>query len=267
MKRILIFVFFVIFFIIFSSQSYYNLNCVIKFSNEQIYFIGKPIVIKFEIINKSFSNYFIQIANDISYNFSFIVISSDGEQVDYKDEFILKKKSIDKVFTKEIMLAPNESYAVEMDINEWFNLTKEGVYFIQGVFYPYIDSGERIVTQNILKLNSRQRKDWDEFFLYIDFDKFIMNYPSFRDKYKYASENARINLIEEFKKYIISTFYNDLLYFEIRKTLIEFENAKVDVYLEFSYKNYIEKYQAQYHLSLKDQIWLIKGYEITPVRK
>jgi len=94
-----------------------------------------------------------------------------------------------------------------------------------------------------------------------------MNYPSFRDKYKYASENARINLIEEFKKYIISTFYNDLLYFEIRKTLIEFENAKVDVYLEFSYKNYIEKYQAQYHLSLKDQIWLIKGYEITPVRK
>ncbi|MCX8058603.1 MAG: hypothetical protein N3A58_04220 [Spirochaetes bacterium] len=293
-------------FFIFSSQAYFNLICVIKFSNEQIYYLGKPIVLKIEIINKSYNNYFLQIANDISYNFNFIIISSDGEQIEYKEDYILKKRSIDKVFTKEIMLSPNEAYSVEIDVNQWFDFKKEGMYFIQGVFYPYIDSNERIISQNILKLNlkpklegetqivkkvfqteverlklkeippykilelhlkARQRRDWNEFFLYIDFDSFIMNYPSYRDKYKYASESSRLNIIEDFKNYLISTFYNDLLYFEIRKVLIEIDRCKIDTYLEFSYKNYIEKYQAEYYLRLKDQIWLIIGYEITPVRK
>lgn len=306
MRKIIFAIILFSFFFILSSQSYFNLSLIVKFSNETVYFLGKPIIIKVEVTNRSYNNYFFQIANDISYNFNFIIISSDGEQLDYKEEYILRRRSIDKIFTKEIMLSPNESYSIEIDINEWFDFKKDGSYFIQAIFYPYIDSSERIISQNVLKLNlkprvegesqavkkvfqtevertklkdippykivelhlkARQRREWNEFFLYIDFDSFIMNYPSYRDKYKYASESSRINIIEDFKNYLISTFYNDLLYFEIRRVLIEFDKCKIDVYLEFSYKSFIEKYQAEYYLRLKDQTWLITGYEITPVRK
>lgn len=116
-----------------------------------------------------------------------------------------------------------------------------------------------------MALEARQKRDWDLYFATFDYDKIMPSYNKYKTKYLYASEKQRLQLIEEFKKDMISQFYNDLVYFEIKRIVIEKDKSTVEVYLEYKYKNYIEKFECEYYLNLKNQVWLITGYILTPI--
>ena len=116
-----------------------SLSASIKFADEEIYFIGRPIIIKFEVYNYSSSNYFIEIADDVSFNFDFKIFSDKGETIDYSKDYIIAKKNREKIFTKSILLAPGQSFAVEINISQWFDFKESGEFFIQGIFYPSVD--------------------------------------------------------------------------------------------------------------------------------
>lgn len=283
-----------------------NVKCFIKFRSETIYFIGQPIVIKFEIYNNTKDDFFIELSDDEFYNFDFKIFSEKGDRVEYSKQYIIAKRNREKVFTRTILLNPGQSFSVEVDISQWFDFQKATTYYIQGIFYPSLTLNEPIITQNILKLDlnpelttqkeeelqkevvtrekktidlkglppykvlelalqARQKRDWDTYFATFDYDKIMPTYNKYKTRYLYASEKDRLQLIEEFKKDMISQFYNDLVYFEIKKIVIEKDEATVEVYLEYKYKNYIEKFEGEYYLNLKNQIWLITGYTITPV--
>ncbi len=301
-KKIIITTIFISLFLISAADS---LNCIIKFSNEHIYHIGNDININFEIKNNNKENVFLEIADDISYNFDFIIYTEQGDQVNYSKDFLIQKKTKDKIFTKSILLSPNQSFSVMINISNWFNFENAGTYFIQGIFYPSLEKNNRIQSENILKLElnpqvdkesdsqnflvkrktnlehykdippytviemylkARQERDWDTYFSFYDFDKIIPQYQKYKNRYRYASEKERLSIIENFKNEQINKFYNDLVSFNIQKTVIEKGKATVYVNEEFKYKNYFERFSSEYYLELQNQVWLIVGYNFTPIK-
>lgn len=116
-----------------------------------------------------------------------------------------------------------------------------------------------------MALKARIEHNWDLYFSLFDFDSYIIQYSKYRDNYLYSSEQDRLKIIEDFKKERISEFYNDLIYFEIKKSVIEKDKAIIYVYLEFKYKNIIEKFEGEFYLVLKNQVWLISGYILVPI--
>lgn len=116
-----------------------------------------------------------------------------------------------------------------------------------------------------MALKARIERNWDLYFAFFDFDTYIIQYSKYKNIYLYASEQERLKIIEDFKKERISEFYNDLLHFEIRKSVIEKDKAIIYVYLEFKYKTTIEKFEGEFYLILKNQTWLISGYILVPI--
>jgi len=147
-------------------------------------------------------------------------------------------------------------------------------------FFPSATTAEKYVEakkvqQNIrdlppykiveMALQARIDRNWDLYFSFFDFDSYIIQYTKYKTKYLYASEQDRLKIIEDFKKERISEFYNDLIHYEIKKTVIEKDKAVVNVYLEFKYKDIIERYDSEFYLVLKNQTWLIYGYILVPI--
>ena len=289
-----------------SNPNNNNIEVFLKFENEEIYFLNSPILIKIEITNKSPNNYFFEVAENLIFTVDFKVFTSYAEQVPYSKYYILSKATKEKVYTRTLMLTPNQSISYTVDISQWFEFKEGGIYFIQGLFYPSIERDQVFLTKNILnlelnppksffpsektakeyvqaKITQQNLKDlppykivemalkaridhnWDLYFTFFDFDSYIIQYSKYRDIYLYASEQDRLKIIEDFKKERISEFYNDLIHFEIKKSIIEKDKAIIYVYLEFKYKNIIEKFDGEFYLILKNQVWLISGYILVPI--
>ncbi len=308
-KKILIMVLIFNLFILFVSMDNNNLSSIevfLKFENEEIYFLGSPILIKIEITNKSPNNYFFEVAENLMFTVDFKVFTSYAEQVEYSKYYILAKATKEKVYTRPVILSPFQSLSYTVDISQWFDFKESGYYLIQGLFYPSIERDQVMLTKNVLKLElnppkslfpseataaqyvqakktqqnlkdlppykivemalkARIEHNWDLYFTFFDFDSYIIQFSKYKNIYLYASEKDRLKIIEDFKKERIAEFYNDLIHFEIKKSIIEKDKAIIYVYLEFKYKNIIEKFEGEFYLILKNQVWLISGYILVPV--
>ncbi len=304
---LLIFIFSIFILFSFSSEDINNMiDLYLRFENEEIYFVGSPILVRIEITNKSPNNYFLEIAENLMFSIDFKVFTSYAEQVPYSKYYILAKATKEKVFTRSILLSPFQSMSYTVDISQWFDFKQSGIYFIQGLFYTSIERDQVILTKNILKLelnpaksffpsekqaseyveakkiqknlkdlppykivemalNARIEHNWELYFSLFDFDSYIIQFSKYRDIYTYASEKERLKIIEDFKKERIEEFYNELIHYEIKKSIIEKDKAVINVYLEFNYKNIIEKFEGEFYLVLKNQIWLISGYILVPI--
>lgn len=282
------------------------IDVFLRFENEEIYFLNSPILVKIEITNKSVNNYFFEVAENLIFTVDFKVYNSYAEQVPYSKFYILSKATKEKVYTRTMLLTPNQSISYTVDISQWFEFKEGGNYYIQGLFYPSIERDQVFLTKNILKLELNPPKNlfpseetakqnveakkiqqnlkdippykivemalkaridhnWDLYFTFFDFDSYIIQYSKYKNIYLYASEQERLKIIEDFKKERISEFYNDLVHYEIKKSIIEKDKAIIYVYLEFKYKNIIEKFEGEFYLILKNQVWLISGYILVPI--
>ncbi len=282
------------------------IDVFLRFENEEIYFLNSPILVKIEITNKSVNNYFFEVAENLIFTVDFKVYNSYAEQVPYSKFYILSKATKEKVYTRTMLLTPNQSISYTVDISQWFEFKEGGNYYIQGLFYPSIERDQVFLTKNILKLELNPPKNlfpseetakqyveakkiqqnlkdippykivemalkaridhnWDLYFTFFDFDSYIIQYSKYKNIYLYASEQERLKIIEDFKKERISEFYNDLIHYEIKKSIIEKDKAIIYVYLEFKYKNIIEKFEGEFYLILKNQVWLISGYILVPI--
>ncbi|HPC38085.1 MAG TPA: hypothetical protein PLF21_02110 [Exilispira sp.] len=282
------------------------IDVFLRFENEEIYFLNSPILVKIEITNKSVNNYFFEVAENLIFTVDFKVYNSYAEQVPYSKFYILSKATKEKVYTRTMLLTPNQSISYTVDISQWFEFKEGGNYYIQGLFYPSIERDQVFLTKNILKLELNPPKNlfpseetakqyveakkiqqnlkdippykivemalkaridhnWDLYFTFFDFDSYIIQYSKYKNIYLYASEQERLKIIEDFKKERISEFYNDLIHYEIKKSIIEKDKAIIYAYLEFKYKNIIEKFEGEFYLILKNQVWLISGYILVPI--
>lgn len=200
--------------------------------------------------------------------------------------------------SKEIALAPGESFSYRLFLNEKYRLTPGKKYSVIGYFYPNateskknlllggnesegknvflrtdnsisffyekrriekIESGIPNISSEsggispeetvFLFLGAEMKKNWGNYFKWIDFSDFILAYDSFSSEYIEANPRDRDSVVEEFKKYLITLPSGKLKSFKIigvdSKNSME---ARVRVYAERSEERIPTRYEYEYNL-------------------
>jgi len=124
-------------------------------------------------------------------------------------------------------------------------------------------------------LEALQKEDYEKYFLYIKFDKYIMLFSNARQRYIDAKDINKPAVIEELKQYLMGkNKLEDIPYsetipadFDINKTVIEKHNAVVTVTETFKYLNLIENKRYTYHLHLYGDKWLLESYSVVNISR
>lgn len=287
-----------------------NIEVLIKFYNKNLYQIGKPIIVEIEVTNLGQYPYTFFNADEKIFTYDFDVRTIENRPVEHSKIYAIRRYQSKAIFYNEITLKQNESYSARINISDWFYFEKPGTYLIRGIFYPklitdvtdtnirssneillelyprFTEEVEKIVKEEKYKklkakplppyevvrylLNSLINKEFDRYFLYINFDRFIMQFENARKKYINAPDEKKPEVIEELKDYIrgknelesipyTQTIPND---YEIEKTIIEKSDAEVQVIETFIIGRLVEKKRYTYYLHKYGDLWLLEGYRV-----
>jgi hypothetical protein len=251
MKKAAIYLFLIFFFCIYIgysqdmtkySDQLSSIDISIKFFNKQIYHIGDPIIVEFNIANTSRDPFLFIASYRKIFTFDFEIYTRTNRPVEHSKEYIIQRRQFQPVMNDEITLKHNEVYGARIDISTWFDLSEPGEYVVRGVFYPNLITApeyrklsgtelylslkppytekvrkeERIEEMKRLEreslppyevvdfnLQSLMEKDFEKYFLYIKMDKFIMQFNNAKKKYLDARDIDKPIVIEIFKQYLM----------------------------------------------------------------
>jgi len=223
------------------SDQFSSIDVSIKYFNKQIYHVGDPIVVEFNVVNTSRDPFLFISSFRKIFTFDFEVYTRTNRTVEHSKEYIIQRRQFQPVMNDEITLKHHEVYGARIDISTWFDLTEPGEYIIRGEFYPNlitdneymffsknelylnlkppyteeIREKERIEEMETLKrkslppyevvdfiLRSLMEKDFEKYFLYIKMEKFIMQFSNAKKQYLEAKDIDKPIVIETFKEYL-----------------------------------------------------------------
>jgi hypothetical protein len=223
------------------SVKYSTIETHIRFFNKQIYYIGNPIVIEFQIINNGIDPFLFITSYNKIFTFDFTISSFENRSVEHSKHYIIRRRQFEPVLNDEITLKQNEVYGVRIDIGEWFDFQEPGEYIIKGLFFPNLitDEEKLIYSENELYLtinppytevvkekerieeikklkaeslppyevvdfllNALTQKDFEKYFLYIKMNKFIEQFDNAKNEYFAARDKDKPRAIEKFKNYL-----------------------------------------------------------------
>ncbi len=297
-----------------NSELTTNIGVSITYHNKRMYFVNRPIIVEFQIVNRGFSPFLFITSYNKMFTFDFEILTPTHQEVAHSREYTVRTTQFEPILNDEITLKHNETYGVRIDVSSWFDLSEPGEYLIKGIFYPQLKTGAdddvRINTENELYLNlnppfeeqvqkameieeikkmkaenlppydvvkfllqALQAHDYDKYFLYIKFDKFIMQFGRAREKYIAAHDIDKPAVIEEFKQYLKGLNrleevpFSEVIPadFDIEKTVIEKRNATVTVIETFKYLQLVEKKRYTYYLHLYGDKWLLESYSVVNI--
>ena len=216
-----------------------NVSVSIRFFDKKIYYPDSEIQLQVRIVNNSINNFSFNSAEIRSFNFNFNVKTLTNISIRESDEYLLRSRTNNPVFYREITLLPGEEYAFITRLDDFVDITESGIYIIQSNFYPefqmgydsgYIESNKLtlsirpsidipeffeqidIETGEILKIISmppdevvkyvieaRQQNSWNKYFLYLDIESLLLNHPDRKHQYNKLSEERQIEMIEKYK--------------------------------------------------------------------
>lgn len=267
--------------------------------------IGQEMNVIFTIKNDGFSREEFYIYDNISKTFFFELKTDKNDDVEYSYEFLIKHEFLNlNIPKRSIVLLPNQSFSVKIDISKIFDISKSGIYYIRGIFSPdgtadkkdgfftdyykitikpprkveeitsQIDQEYKKLQQELYNLppyevvrrmlEAKLRKDAKEFIIYFDFEKLITIFPSFSKRYEEAKTSSeRLKVIEKFKEYLTTYWEDQIIRFNIVRTEIEGDIAKVTSDVEYKLRNTSYKLRYIYQLyKTYDNRWLIYSYEV-----
>lgn len=116
-------------------------------------------------------------------------------------------------------------------------------------------------------LTARQKSQWEQFFLYMNFEQMLSRDPARGRRFKAESETGRFNMIENYKSELtqatidkdISTIPNE---FKIERTSYTETEGTVIVIEKFDYRTFKEIKRFTYYLSTENGIWYINDYTV-----
>jgi hypothetical protein len=122
-------------------------------------------------------------------------------------------------------------------------------------------------------IRALQERDFERYFLYINFERFIQQFNNSRTLYLDAVDRNKPNIIEEFKGYLMGlNNLEDVPFsetipadYEIERTVIEKRDAIVTVVEIFKYLNLVERKRYTYKLHLYDDKWLMDNYSVVNI--
>jgi hypothetical protein len=214
-------------------------------------------------------------------------------------------EAIKDTSSRVIELSQNETFTHTIDLGNIYNIVSEKEYRVKSLFSPDVENQDIIVSYNqltfktikafnetaksgisriskfsspvrelapfevvMLFLKAEKDRNWDNYFKYIDIEKFIKAYPDYVKIYNLASKK---NDVEEKEKIIIE-FVNFLkverndyiVNYEIQN---ELKRSEKNSYVEALVKRFAAGnpvyYKYRYSLERYENLWLITDVEVT----
>jgi hypothetical protein len=297
-----------------TETGYSGTKMFIKFHDKDLYYLNRPIWVEFQLVNQDIHPYLFLAAYKKLFTFDFEVYSRTNRTVEHSREWVIDLHRFEAVLSDEITLKENEVYGVRIDISGWFDFPAPGEYIIRGVFYPglitnpeqkYYSENELLLTlhppyteevmqkerkEEIKKLKAQSLPpyevvdvllkalmagDFEKYFLYLRFDRFIQQFENADKKYRNAHDTEKPLVVEEFKQYLRGDNkleaipYSDAVpaSYEIEETYIKGRDARVTVQETFRYLGLVEDKRYTYHLHLYGDKWFVEKYDVVNISK
>ena len=279
----------------------------IRLYNQAVYFLGDPIMIEITVSNTTAAPMSFQVADNRVFSFDFDVRTTTNLALNHAADFITARTSDQPVFFREVTLQPGEKYSIVEDLTTFIQFADPGVYVVQGRFYADLWRGDTstFVSSNRLALNikppvvtaqeravmeaqtgalitrqalppdqvveytiqSRQKSQWDKFFLYLDLASLLRRNPDQDRVWRRSSQQAQQTLIAQFKQELMaSTIQNEISVipssYEVQNTSYGPTDGTVQVLERFAHVDYTELRQYIYYLKKQEGYWIITTYEV-----
>lgn len=262
-----------------------ELNIELSFEYETFRMLQEMPII-FSIKNEGISKEEFYIYENIYKTFFFEVRTEKNDEVELSYEFLIKHNFVDSNIPKRsIVLFPNQSFSVKIDISKIFDISRPGIYYIRGIFSPdgmadkkdgfFTDyykitikppkKVDEIVLQTedeyiklqreiynlppyeIVRrmLDAKYRRDAKEFVIYFDFEKLINIFPSFSKRYQESKTSQDKRKVIEKFKEYLTTYWEDPI---INFSILktEIEGNKSTVTADVEYKLRNTSYKLRY---------------------
>ena len=278
----------------------------VRYFDKRVYYPGSSIPVKVEIRNNSPETFMFKAADLRFINLDFEVRTLSNLVLEHSEEFIIQKNSNQHIYYRNVELKPGEEYAFVEDVSSYISI-KTPYICTRGIFFPLLREGSNygMISSNSLSLSvkpavagaefadlideatgeilkkealppdqvveytikSRQKSQWEKFFLYLDVEKLMLKDPNLRASYLRQPEDKRREMINDYRIRLrqervdrdISMIPAD---FEILKTTYTATEAIVMVKEKFAFPGFTEIKQYTYYLTRKDKIWYIDNYDV-----
>ena len=269
--------------------------------------IENPIYIYITIANNSPETLRFKLADDRAFSMDFNAVTVKNEKLQQSEEIIRKRTTNQTVFFREIAIESGEAYSFVENLKDYVKIDTPSLYYIDLVFFPELyKTKSTTINSNRLSLNvkplpqasasssvataivsaevlkrepispdkvveqtiiARQRSLWDQYFLYIDLESFIMKDKQRKTKYTSLSDIERIKMLENYKLFLMQEKIDTVIVaipekFDIERTMYSQTEGTVSVIQWFNYHTFKEKKRYTYFVRKRDSIWFIYDYMV-----
>jgi len=237
-RKLLLILFILTTFHVYSAE-YNKINFSIRYFDKKIYYPGDSVQVKASLINNSPEEFSFNLSENKIFNIKLNVKTMNNQVLDPSENFIINSSRNSNTFYREIVLDPGEEFSFIVDLDDYTDISKPGMYVIDGMFttdlnnpggFPLISnrlplsvrpgSSEREFTEHldyetgeILKANpippdeavqymleARQKSIWPRFFLYLDIKELMLNDSNIKRQFERSTEDEQQLLIKNFKE-------------------------------------------------------------------
>jgi hypothetical protein len=120
-----------------------GVTLAISYSQKRIYYLGdsqNPVLLDAVLANNSDRTFRFKIAENRFYNLDFEVSTPSNLLLDHSQKFIRSKNLNQPVFFRDVSLEPGERYGITLNLNDFVEFTKPGLFTVQALFYPELSS-------------------------------------------------------------------------------------------------------------------------------
>ncbi|MGL5721293.1 MAG: hypothetical protein ACRCY4_02705 [Brevinema sp.] len=207
---------------------------------------------------------------------------------------------------RRMRLAPGESFTFTSDLRTYFDVPKSGSYYVRARFYPdpdnrsdeyfseYFSFAQTPPAPVMQRINQEQtrraaaleearqflpgeviqdlfeaqlKKDWERFLVHIDAEQLINAFDQYARQYNASIDGTfRLDLLEQFKRFLTSHWNIHLAGYEIRETIIRRDTATVEADAFERIRTQTRRIRYSFELSRNGQgQWRIDNYVVLAV--
>ena len=266
-----------------------------------------PINVHITIANKGTETFRFKLSDDRMFSIDFNAFTARNSKLNLQTELTRKRTTSRTVYFREITLESGEEYSFVENLKDYIHIETPAVYYFEVYFYPELyKSKQNYLVSNRLSLDvrsaptvvssklnvatataeilkpeaispdkvveqtiiARQRDLWDYFFLYFDVEQMFMNNDVRETRYRNASEEDRIRMIDNYKLTLMQDRIDtDIVAvpeaFFIEKTEYSQTEGTVTVLEWFDEETFTRRKRYTYYVRQRDGIWQIYNYDVT----
>lgn len=194
--------------------------------------------IKVEIFNNTPESVVMKASDEVIYNLLLRVVSPRNLPLEPSDRYLVKRSTSPLSRYRVLSLEPGEEYGFIVDLNDYVRLDVPGLYYVEGVYYPQLDTEpgqawhsnkialslqpatrdpdeaaiEQMAEEEIrlvrrppdevvtYMLQARQNDHWMRFFLYLDLPSLMLMNDRTRRVWENSTQEEQTAMVERYRQ-------------------------------------------------------------------